>query len=58
MPSLEVFIESLMQEQNKLINMGKIKGAKVHALAVQDGSKHQNQKSKKKYKGKAHENPK
>ena len=30
-PSLDVFIESLTQEQNKLINMGKIKGPKAHA---------------------------
>jgi hypothetical protein len=36
---------------NKLINMGKIKGSKVHALAVKDGSNHQNQKYKKKTKG-------
>jgi hypothetical protein len=34
MPSLEAFIESLTQEQNKLINMGKIKGPKAHALIV------------------------
>ena len=34
MPSLEEFIESLTQEQTKLINMGKIKGPKVHALTV------------------------
>jgi hypothetical protein len=45
MPSLEEFIESLTQEQTKLINMGKIKGPKAHALTVQDGS-HQDQKSK------------
>jgi hypothetical protein len=57
-PSLEVFIESLTQEQNKLINMGKIKGPKVHALVVQDGSSHQNQKSKNQDKRKAHANPK
>jgi hypothetical protein len=49
MPSLEDFIESLTQEQTKLINMGKIKGPKAHALTVQDGS-HQYQKSKDKYK--------
>jgi hypothetical protein len=48
MPSLEAFIESLTQEQTKLINMGKIKGSKVHALVVQDGSRHQNQNLKKK----------
>jgi hypothetical protein len=41
-----------------LINMEKIKGPKVHALVVQDGSSHQNQKSKNKDKRKAHENPK
>ena len=41
MPSLEDFIQSLTQEQTKLINMGKIKGPKAHALTVQDGSGHQ-----------------
>jgi hypothetical protein len=48
-PSLEEFIESLTQEQAKLINMGKIKGPKVHALTMQYGS-HQYQKSKDKEK--------
>jgi hypothetical protein len=38
MPSLEDFIESLTQEQTKLINMGAIKGPRVHALTVHDGS--------------------
>jgi hypothetical protein len=56
-PSLEEFIESLTQEQTKLINMGKIKGPKVHALTVQDGN-HQYQKSRDKGKRKAHANPK
>jgi hypothetical protein len=36
--------------------MGKIKGPKVHALTVQDGSGHQYQKSKDKNKRKAHAN--
>jgi hypothetical protein len=58
MPSLEAFIESLTQEQNKLINMGEIKGPKAHALTVQYGSGHQYYKSKDKYKRKAHANPK
>jgi hypothetical protein len=58
MPSLEAFIESLTEEQNKLINMGKIKGPKVHALTMQDDNGHQYQKSKDKYKRKAHANPK
>jgi hypothetical protein len=56
-PSLEDFIESLTQEQTKLINMGKSKGPKAHALTVQDGS-HQSHKSKDKGKMKAHANPK
>jgi hypothetical protein len=56
MPSLQAFIESLTQEQNKLINMGKIKGPKGHALTVQDGSGHQYQKYKYKDKRKAHAN--
>jgi hypothetical protein len=55
-PSLEDFIESLTQEQNKLINMGKIKGQKAHALTVQDGSSHQYKKYKYKYKRKSHAN--
>jgi hypothetical protein len=55
-PSLEDFIESLTQEQSKLINMGKIKDPKVHALTVQDGSDHQYQNSKDKGKRKAHAN--
>jgi hypothetical protein len=56
MPSLEDFIESLTQEQNKLINMGKIKGPKAHALTMHDGSSHQYQKSKDKDKRKAQAN--
>jgi hypothetical protein len=38
--------------------MGKIKGSKAHALAMQDGSSHQNHKYKNKDKGKTHANPK
>ena len=53
MPSLEDFIESLTQEQTKLINMGTIKGPRVHTLTLHDGSqKYQ------KYKWKAHAHPK
>ena len=37
MPSLEDFIESLTQEQTKLINMGAIKGPRKHALTMHDG---------------------
>jgi hypothetical protein len=55
-PSLKEFIESLTQEQTKLINMGKIKGPKAHALTVKDGISHQYQKSKDKYKRKSHAN--
>jgi hypothetical protein len=53
MPSLEEFIESLTQEQTKLINMGTIKGPRAHALIVHDGSQ-KYQKSKYQYKQKAH----
>jgi hypothetical protein len=53
MSSLEEFIESLTQEQTKLINMGTIKGPRVHALTVHDGS-HKYHKSKDKYKRKSH----
>jgi hypothetical protein len=55
MPSLEEFIESLIQEKTKLINVGKIKGPKVHALIVQYGS-HKYHKSKDKDKRKSHAN--
>jgi hypothetical protein len=37
MPSLEDFLESLTQQQTKPINMGKIKGPKVHALTMKYG---------------------
>jgi hypothetical protein len=56
MTSLEEFIESLTQEQTKLVDMGKIKGPNAHALTMKDGS-HQYQKSKYKYKSKSHANP-
>jgi hypothetical protein len=52
-PSLEDFIESLTQEKAKLIDMGKIKGPKAHALTMQDGN-HQYHKSKYKEKNKSH----
>jgi hypothetical protein len=54
-PSLEEFIESLTQEKTKLINMGKIKGPKVHAITVQYGS-HQYHKYKDKGNRKSHAN--
>jgi hypothetical protein len=57
MPSLEDFIESLTQEQTKLINMGKIKGPKAHALTMKYGS-HQYKKYKDKVKRKYHAHPK
>jgi hypothetical protein len=49
MPSLEDFIESLTQEQTKLINMGAIKGPRAHALTMHDGSE-KYRKYKDKYK--------
>jgi hypothetical protein len=58
MPSLKAFIESLTQEKNNLIIMGKIKGPKVHEITMKDGSNHQNLKSKDKEIRKEHENPK
>jgi hypothetical protein len=58
MPSLEAFIESLTQEKNMLINIGKIKAPKVHELTLQDGSGYQNHKYKDKYKRKEHANSK
>jgi hypothetical protein len=53
MPSLEDFIESLTQEQTKLINMGAIKGPRTHALTLHDGIQKYH-KSKDKYKWKSH----
>ena len=53
MPSLEDFIESLTQEQTKLINIGAIKGPRAHALTLHDG-RHNYQKSKDKDKQKSH----
>jgi hypothetical protein len=53
MPSLEDFIESLTQDQTKLINMGVIKGPRAHALTMH-GVSHKYHKSKDKYKQKAH----
>jgi hypothetical protein len=53
MPSLEDFIESLTQDKTKLINMGAIKGPRVHALTMHDGI-HKYHKYKDKYKRKSH----
>ena len=56
MPSLEDFIESLTQEQTKLINMGTIKGPREHALTMHDGiQKYQKYKYKDKWKAHAHQ---
>jgi hypothetical protein len=55
---LETFIEALIQEQDKLINMGVIKNSKVHALAAHDDNISQHQKSKNKRKEKVHEKKK
>jgi hypothetical protein len=41
MPSLDTFIETLIQDQDKLINMGMIKKSKVHALVAHDGNNSQ-----------------
>jgi len=57
MPSLEDFIKSMTQEQTKLINMGTIKGPRVHVPTVHYGSQ-KYQKSKDKDKLKAHAHPK
>jgi hypothetical protein len=55
MPSLEDFIEALTQEKTKLINMGTIKGPKVHALTMKDGiQKYHKYKDKDKWKSHAH----
>ena len=54
MPSLDTFIEALIQEQDKLIKMGVIKNSKAHAFSANDGNIYQNQKSKVKGKAKSH----
>ena len=56
MPTLDIFIEYMTQEQYKLIIMGKIKGSKAHSLVVHDGSHNPKQRSEDK--GKAHANTK
>jgi hypothetical protein len=53
-PSLETFIEALIQEQDKLINMGVIKKSKLHGLIAHDGIISQHQKSKNKFQEKVH----
>jgi hypothetical protein len=58
MPSLETFIDALMHEKYKLIKMGVIKNSKAHVIVVHDAGKSQNQRSKKKFKGNVHANPK
>jgi hypothetical protein len=55
MPSLEDFIESMTQEQTKLIYMGTIKGPRAHAVIMKYGSqKYKKSKSKYKFKANAH----
>jgi hypothetical protein len=51
MPSLDLFIESLMHEQEKLIKMGAINSSKALALVVHEINK-SNLKTKQKGKGK------
>jgi hypothetical protein len=46
MPTLAQFIESLTQEQTKLIQMGLIKYPKAHALTMHDGKGSYNHKFK------------
>ena len=50
MLTLAQFIESLTQEQKKLIHMGIMKDPKEHALTMHDGKGSSNQKSKQKRK--------
>jgi len=47
-----------MDEKDKLIKMGTIKGSNAHALVVHESSNTPNLKTKKKGKGKAHAEPK
>ena len=50
MPTLDQFIESLTQEQTKLIQMGLMKYPKAHALTMHDGKGSFDLKSKQKQK--------
>jgi hypothetical protein len=50
-PSLDLFIESLMHEIDKFIKMGAIKSSKAHALTAHERNK-SNLKTKQKGKGK------
>jgi hypothetical protein len=45
---LDTFIDAMIQEHDKLINMRVIKKPKAHALATHDGDNSQHHKSKKK----------
>jgi hypothetical protein len=54
MPTLAQFIESLTQEQTKLIHMVLMKDPKAHELTMHDGKGSSNQKSKKKRKEISH----
>ena len=51
MPLMDAFIESLIQEKDKIIKMGDLKHSKSHALVVHESSK-TNAKNKQKQKGK------
>jgi len=55
MPSLDVFIEALTQEQAKLISMGSTRTSKDHALVANEGQR-SSFKDKHKGKGKMHPN--
>jgi hypothetical protein len=45
-PSMDDFIESLIHEQNKLIQLGALKSSKAHALATQETSKNKRRKER------------
>ena len=51
MPLMDAFIESLIQEQDKLFKMGALKNSKSHALVVHESSK-KNAQNEQKQKGK------
>ena len=54
MSALDHFIEAHMHEQDKLIEIGIIKGSNVHALSMHESSKASNPKTKQKGNGKVH----
>jgi hypothetical protein len=48
MPSLDAFVVTLTQEQDKLVHMGALKSSKAHSLATNEGAKIKQDRQEKK----------